>query len=523
MVKKIILCAFVFGYSLSLWAQEIATGVVFEDLNGNGKKDRREKGIEGVAVSNGVQVVQSNAQGKYELPVSNDKILFVIKPTHYQVPVDEHNLAQFFYNHKTNGSPDLDFDGVRSTGKLPKSIDFALLPGESKEAFTSLIFGDPQPYNIEEVKFFADGVVAEVEEIKGVDFGLSLGDLVWDDLTLFPLYIQAVAKVGIPWFNILGNHDLNFDVEEDEFSDETFEAYFGPSTYAFNHGTVHFIVLDDVLYPDPRDGEGYWGGFREDQLEFVKNSLSFVPKDHLIVLSMHIPLSEPGGGDSFRDKDREKLFDLLNDYPHTLSLSAHTHLQRQDFFYEKDGWKQKNRHHHYNVGTTSGDWYKGTLNKNGIPVSTMRDGTPKGYAFIDFKGNQYNIRYKVVDQEDDYQMEIFAPKVLKKDQRTSAGIYVNFFMGAPDNEVKVSVDNGEWVKMSFLEEYDPSYLVDLYQWDTSEKLLNGRRPSNPQKSTHLWRANIPANLEPGKHTIEVEATDLLGNVFAATKTFQIVE
>src|SRR5690606_5855487 len=205
------------------------------------------------------------------------------------------------------------------------------IPGEHKESFTTLVFGDPQPYTIEEVNFFADGVVAEVEGIKGVDFGISLGDLVGDDLSLFAPYIQAISKVAIPWYNVLGNHDLNFDVEEDELSDETFERHFGPANYSFNHGKVHFIVLDDVLYPDPRDGKGYWGGFRDDQLEFVINSLDFVPKDHLIVLSMHIPISEPGDADSFNDGHRERLFDLLKEYPNTLTLSAHTHLQRQDF------------------------------------------------------------------------------------------------------------------------------------------------------------------------------------------------
>ncbi|MEX2592328.1 MAG: calcineurin-like phosphoesterase family protein [Anditalea sp.] len=523
MMKKIILSMVLLAYSLGSGAQEMAHGIIFEDMNGNGKKDRKEKGIDGVAVSNGLQVVQSDTKGKYELPVGEDQIIFVIKPSDYQVPLDEHNLPQYFYIHKPNGSPQLDFEGVEATGKLLKSIDFALVPGESKENFTSLVFGDPQPYTIEEVNFFADGVVSEVEGIEGIDFGLSLGDLVGDDLSLFHPYIRVIAKVGIPWYNVLGNHDLNYDGEKDEFADESFEANFGPANYAFNHGKVHFIVLDDILYPDPRDAKGYWGGFREDQLEFVKNTLAFVPKDHLIVLSMHIPLSEPDERDLFRDEDRERLFELLDDYPHTLSLSAHTHLQKQDFFYEKDGWKQQNPHHHYNVGTTSGDWYKGTLNEKGIPISTMRDGTPKGYAFIDFDGNQYNIRYKVVDRDEDYQMEIFAPKVLKKDQGTSAGIYVNFFIGESDNELKVRIDNGEWVKMSFVKDYDPTYLVDLYQWDITEELLNGRRPSNPQKSTHLWRANIPTNLDAGNHVIEVEATDIFGNQHRATKPYRLIE
>ena len=91
-------------------------------------------------------------------------------------------------------------------------------------------------------------------------------------------------------------------MENDTLSDETYEAHFGPANYAFNYGKVHFLVLDDVLYPDPRDGKGYWGGFREDQFQFIENDLKNVPKDHLVVLAMHIPLSEPDGVDTFRDE-----------------------------------------------------------------------------------------------------------------------------------------------------------------------------------------------------------------------------
>lgn len=327
-MKKLLFTGLLLASSWAAIAQETAKGTVYEDLNNNGKKDRKEKGLPQVAVSNGIDVVLTDKKGRYELPVTDDQIIFVIKPAGYQAPVDEQNLPQYFYIHKPEGSPAMDFEGLAPTGKLPKKVDFGLIPVANNSNFTALIFGDPQPYTIEEVNHFDNGVVSEVEGIEDIDFGLSLGDLVGNDLDLFDPYIAATAKVGVPWYNVLGNHDLNFDAEEDHLSDETFEAHFGPANYAFNHGNVHFIVLDDVMYPDPRDGKGYWGGFRQDQLTFVKNDLKYVPKDHLIVLAFHIPLSEPSG-DPFNDEERQQLFDLLKDYPHTLSLSAHTHLQRQ--------------------------------------------------------------------------------------------------------------------------------------------------------------------------------------------------
>ncbi|MFW5761780.1 MAG: calcineurin-like phosphoesterase C-terminal domain-containing protein, partial [Cyclobacteriaceae bacterium] len=343
-----------------------------------------------------------------------------------------------------------------------------------------------------------------------------------DDLDLFSPYQQAIKKIGVPWYNVLGNHDLNFDANADTLSDETFEAHFGPANYAFNYGKVHFIVLDDILYPDPRDQRGYWGGFRQDQLDFVKNNLQYVPTDHLVVLAFHIPISELNG-DSFRDEDRQKLFQLLKDYPYTLSLSAHTHLQKQDFFNEEDGWLQENPPHHYNVGTTSGDWYSGQLDQNGVPVSTMRDGTPKGYATINFKGNQYTFDYKATGLSSDQHMLIFSPKVVEKDKRTSAGIYVNFFIGSAEDKLEYRINEGEWETMTYVENYDPLYMHELHTWDFAEELLSGRRPSNPVNSKHLWAAPIPTSLPVGVHQIEVRATDMFGRTFIQKHSYRVAE
>lgn len=496
------------------------SGTVYEDLNGNGKKDKKEKGIAGVSVSNGVDVVQTDEKGGYELPLGEDNIFFVIKPADYRVPVDTHYLPRFYRIHKPKGSPaDFKYAGTAPTAALPASLDFGLLPAPESRDFTALIFGDPQPYTLQDIEWFTRGVVNDVKGIKDVAFGLSLGDLVGDNLSLHQPYIQAIKQVGLPWYNLLGNHDMNYEAQEDHLSDETFEANFGPANYAFNYANAHFIILDDILYPDPRDGKGYWGGFRKDQLDFVENNLKFVPKDKLIILAYHIPLLEEG--DSFRDEDRQRLFDILKDYPNVFSMSAHTHLQRQNFFGPKEGWQGVKPWHEYNAGTTSGDWYSGEMDARGVPHSTMRDGTERGYAFLRINGNSYSVDYKVAGEPAAYQMEIFSPKVIPHGRSTTASIYVNFFMGHEGNKVEYRIDNGEWKPMRYVHEPDPSYLHRLHRWDYAEALMPGRRPSNPVNSTHLWKAAFPVNLEEGEHGIEVRAEDMFGKVSVQKKSFKI--
>lgn len=520
MKRLLIIAGLAFG--CQVMAQQTVKGYVYVDANNNGKKDRKEQVLPKVSVTNGEQVVQTDANGMYELPVGDDNAIALIKPSGYALPVDEYNIPQFFRLHRPEGSPKLEFKGIAPTGKAPRKLDFAVLPAEENEQFTALIFGDPQPYTMQDLEWFEKGIVSEVEGIQGIPFGMSLGDIVGNDLSLHAPYKKVMKKIGIPWFNVMGNHDMDFDAEEEQDSDDSFTAHFGPSNYAFNYGKVHFIVLDNILYPDPRDHKGYWGGFREDQLNFVENDLKYVPKDYLVVVSFHIPLAE-GEGDSFRDEDRERLFDLLLPFEHNLTLSAHTHIQRQDFFGESQGWKGKKPHHEYNVGTTSGDWYSGKIGKDGTPISVMRDGTPKGYAFIHFNGNEYTTDYKVAGKDKGFQMEIFAPNVVAKDKPQPAGIYANFFMGTQGDEVMFRVDGGEWKKMQYMEEPDPSYVALVYEWDTAEQLMPGRRSSNPINSEHLWHAKIPTHVELGEHTIEIKAKDQYGQTYTGTRTYKVEE
>src|SRR5688572_8691384 len=80
-----------------IYAQQVAKGYVYLDANKNGKKDGGEKGLQGVSVSNGQEVVGTDAKGMYSLPVGDDDIIFVIKPKGYQVRLNAFNQPQYYY------------------------------------------------------------------------------------------------------------------------------------------------------------------------------------------------------------------------------------------------------------------------------------------------------------------------------------------------------------------------------------------------------------------------------------------
>src|SRR5690606_20025686 len=71
-------------------------GVVFEDGNGNGLRDDGEAGIAGVAVSNGRDVVRTDAEGRYALPMAPGQTIFVVKPAGWRAPDGADGLPAFW-------------------------------------------------------------------------------------------------------------------------------------------------------------------------------------------------------------------------------------------------------------------------------------------------------------------------------------------------------------------------------------------------------------------------------------------
>lgn len=521
-MKKSLVLPFLLLAGLS-FAQSQVSGYVYLDQNSNNKKESRERGLEGIAVSNGQEVVLTDSKGRYSLSASDDMMVFVIKPSGYKTPLSPENLNKFYYNHKPQGSPkNFKYQGVAPTGKLPKEVNFGLQKQEENNDFQILVFGDPQPYTLKEMDYFKRGIVDEVKNNKrSAVFGISLGDLVGDDLVLHDPYKEIMKEIGLPWYNVIGNHDMNLDATNDLQSDETFERNFGPANYAFNYANVHFIVLDNILYPDPRDQKGYYGGFREGQLKFIENDLKHVDKDKLVVLAFHIQMNpEREGDDHFRMEDRAQLFKLLEPFSNVLMMSAHTHKQTQIYYGKGDGWNGAKELHELNMGTTSGDWYSGTVDQLGVPKSVIRDGTYRGYSFVNFTGNKYQVDYKVAGHPEDYMIKLHVPKVISS-RRSSARIYANFFTGSERDTVEYRIDRGEWKKMSFLKAIDPNYMLSVFEWDNIDTLKEGRRPSNPEPSNHVWSAGFPSNLSVGTHKVEVRAKDQYGKVFTSTGEFKV--
>ncbi len=481
---------------------EVARGVVFEDRNRNGQRDEGERGLPDVRVSNQREVTVTDRQGRWELSSDDDTVFFVIKPRGWMPPVNEHQLPRFFYVHKPTGSAaNLKYPGVAPTGPLPASIDFPLHRQSEPRYFKAIFMGDTQPRDLREVNYFRESVIPE---LVGTDasFGVTLGDVVFDDLSVFEPHNAAVALIGIPWWNVIGNHDLNFDVPDDRTADETFTRIYGPNYYSFDHGPVHFISLDDVEWGGAKPaGTGtYTGGLDARQLEFVKNDLALVPDSQLVVLMMHIPLHNVG--------NRGELFRMIEHRRYTLSISGHTHWHEHRFYTRDDGWMGPEPHHHMVTVTACGSWWTGAPNAAGIPHSTMRDGAPNGYAIVDFNGRRATLTFKAAGLPASKQMNVILPGNLTVASAPTNLVYVNVFNGSERSVVEYRIDGrGPWVALEKVMENDPSYVVRKKAEEANPPAIPPyRKMGEPILSPHLWKGTLPA-LKAGEHQLEVRTKD----------------
>ena len=509
---------------------KIVTGTVYEDKNQNGSFDPKEKGIKGVPVSNGSSVVLTDKKGIYKIELSDGDTLFISKPAGFSVPLDVKNLPRFYFNYSPDGtSADLEFryPGLKPSGEIEDNLDFPLFKQKESDSYDVILTSDPQTATDEELDYYRDRIVAELAG-KNAAFGITAGDIVFDDLSLFARYAEITGRVGIPWFNVPGNHDVNYLSPDDSRALDTFKRYFGPAYYSFDWGKAHYVILDSIFYkgtdPEERNASGgYLTKLDEKQLKWLEADLSFVPKSRLIVLVMHAPIRPVGPDDPEQGiLNRRELFDLLSGFDNVFAIAGHMHSTQHVYFDNTDGFRGKKPLHQHIITTASGSWWTGMKDVEGIPHSYQVDGTPNGYHIMSVNGNKYSLRYKAAGKPDDCQMRIMLEKQpgrelissMSLSEITDIQIVVNLFDGGPESTISCSIDNGD----TFSLKHDSR--VDMFTFNSFKDLdvfVSGRE----FPSSHIWSGSLNEKIEPGTHTITVRAIDEYGREHTGRKIFEV--
>ncbi len=525
------------------WA---ATGTVFEDKNGNGILDSGEPGVSSVRVSDGLQITETDENGSWNLEIAEEAVIFIVKPRGYATAITASQIPQFYYIHQPKGSPPgLRYLGIEPTGPLPAQINFALTKQDEPTVFEAILLADTQPETEVEVDYIRDRVVAELIGTNA-KFGMTMGDITFDDMSLFPRLIDIIGQVGVPWYNVPGNHELNLLAEDDQYSLETFKRYFGPPYYSFEYGGAHFIVLDNIEYKgngesdpgDIRGSGGYIANVGKRQLKWLERELEYIPEDALVFLAMHSPLETyVSDGPGVTTKDRRALFKLLSGRPNLYSVAGHTHTTEHLYFGPEDGFRGPGKLHHHVLSTVSGSWWSGPFDEEGIPTTWQRDGTPNGYHILEVDGADAKVRFKGAGRASDYQMRIMydvhhhgiradgmrdfrhgelLDGRMSVTQVPAASVLVNLFDGGPNSKVFFSVAGRQEIEMQLSLRIDPM-IDEMWKRNPDSK----KSFVNAAVSSHLFEADLPDDLGAGTYTLSVRAVDEFGRTHHAHSILEI--
>jgi hypothetical protein len=525
------------------------SGVVFEDKDGTGGPSAGAPGLAGVLVSNGKEVAVTDADGRYTLPLPEEAAIFVIKPAGFMPPVDPAtNLPRFYRLHQPEGSPaslNLTFAGVPPTGPLPASVDFALRRQDEPAAFEVVMFTDPQPESDVEIDFIREDVIEALAGTKA-RFGITSGDIMFDDLSLYDRYNRIIGTIGLPWWNVGGNHDLNFEAPDRRRSRETYKRVFGPNYYAFFYSQTLFLMLDDVDYlgadkTKANSAGRYEGRLDATQLEYVRNVLANTPAETLIVIVLHIPLQTymdpPDPASSLVRASRDDLFALFEGRRYSVSFSGHTHTTEHHYFDAADGWKGVGPHHHHVMTAVSGSWWSGPYDHRGVACADSRDGSPNGFHILSVDGNTYKTRFVPAKEPNGRQIRLsveshfhaanreikyqFRPGQLNSSPighatLGAAMLVADVFDGGPKTKVTMRIGDRPPIEMAATRMPDP-FVEDVFARNEATK-----KPwIKAEVSSHIWTARLPVDLEVGAHRVVVEAVTEYGDVVSGRLALEV--
>lgn len=433
----------------------------------------------GVCVSDGLSVVRTGNDGRYLL--ESDALrthVFVQVPTGHRIPVSSTGTARFW-------------QPIDSGHVGEQRADFSLEPSEQDDTrHTALFLADPQTQDADEMRWFHEQTVPDVRATAsdrgGEVFGATVGDLMFDDLTMFPDYERAVKAMGLPFFQVVGNHDLEYSARTSEAATATFTRHFGPRWYSFDRGAVHYVVLDDVFW----HGAGYLGYLGLDQLTWLAADLQHVEAGRTVIVMAHIPiqgsqylregLRSPGASGAVMN--REALYRLLEPYRAHL-ITGHMHECEHLFAHGV---------HEHVVGAVCGAWWSGPI---------CGDGTPSGYAIYDINGDDVRWTYKSTGLAENHQLRVTGAG---SDPAAPQEIVANVW-NADDQWQVAWYENG--VRRGLMARrtgLDPESI----RLHTGPDLPARRKWVEPYRTAHLYYA--PAS--PGTDVL-VEATDRFGRTF----------
>ena len=484
--------------------------------NGNGVKD--------VLVSDGIDIVKTDANGNYRLQSDKKwKMVFMTIPSGYEAPL-EGILPRFWKE-------------LKADANTAEEVDFELTEA-SNDNYTLLVLGDLHLARrtgdlgqFEKVAGFMNKTIAAAP---GKVYALTLGDMTWDMFWLsnnygFSDYRQTMESYfsNVPFFHTMGNHDNEMEVGGDWAKALKFTENLAPTYYSFNLGKIHYIVMDNMDFTDVEPGESnrsnYAKNFTAEQLEWLRKDLSYIDKGTPIFVTAHEPLARPSGLEwneqlNGKDADLDTFIGIFDGY-NVKFLSGHTHN-----IFNKN-WTSTFTEH--NSGAVCASWWWSGHITPGIHIA--QDGAPGGYTVWTVNGTQTTHYYQAALQSPDYQFRAYDMNSVKAtitedlSSHSDYPKYYNHIQSYGDNVILVNVwDYDDDWKVEISEDGTPLEVKEVGVYDPLHIYTMTIPRMNDYNtttfSTAKWRHFFQATASAPDTPVTVKVTDRYGKVFTEEMT-----
>lgn len=486
------------GAAPSDWAKALDAPAADGNLTGT-VLDSSGKPWEGVMVTDGLQYVKTDANGRFAMNSDLDASNFV----YLSVPSD----ASFPMR---NGIP-------QTFKRIPRhavaaEAHFILDRQSVAENYTVMMIADPQVRT-----FGVDGSMETWHETVAPDaeafrascsepvYCINLGDLVYNQMPAWDDYMDGAAKINCPTFNVIGNHDYDQGTMfETEQGNVYYESYVGPTHYSFDLGNFHYMVFNDIIYDRQSPTGRYYYGLDERTLAWVKADLANVPKDKVIITCSHhnpfkTPNTSPNGSHNAYSLNYKEYLSLFAQYKAVYAWNGHNHV---NFYYNYEG--KNTPHGAPNIQCISVARCTGALRLN---REIAAQGEPQGYMVMEVRGDSLSWYYKGVGTGKETQMRAYSPE-----KTSDATVKVNVWNWSEGWSTPEWYENGVKVAdMSFTPGVDPAYL-EIFNSVTNKTT---RKYCTPADNANIFTVTPT----PGVRSGEVRVTDLFGNVYTEKVTW----
>ena len=247
-------------FTLTAFQSAAFSGRVYNDCNRNGVFDKGDKPLYGICVSDGLNVVETDREGKYELPGwDGERFVFITTPSGYY----------------SNDGYYLPLDNTKMEG-----YDFGLMRYDAldkKDGSHSFIqITDTEIFNAWDHGEWVDNLRKYCEDVRPA-FLIHTGDICYEYGLVHHKRMLNTENMGLPVFYCIGNHDL----VDGKYGEALYEEIYGPVYYSFNVGNVHYIVT-------PMRCGDYVPSYDEAQVvRWMKNDLDHVKAGTPIIIFNH--------------------------------------------------------------------------------------------------------------------------------------------------------------------------------------------------------------------------------------------